>query len=98
MRSVFGYATVRFRNKYPGVIQDRVDLIRKFLRNGKLTINRTACPSLIRAMESYRYPDPKGDIHSELPLKDGTSDHPIDALGELMINRFPPGKSSWSAA
>jgi hypothetical protein len=46
----------------------------------------------------YRYPDPKGDIQSELPLKDGISDHWIDALGEFFINRFPVKKSSCGVA
>jgi hypothetical protein len=41
----------------------------------------------------YRYPDPKNDIQSELPLKDGISDHWIDPLRYFFLNRFPVRKS-----
>ena len=88
LRNFFSYQVVQYRRKYPGVIQDRINQIRKWLRNGKLKISCT-CTSLIQAFEMYRYPDPKGDIQSEMPLKDGISDHPIDALGEFFLNRFP---------
>jgi len=81
--------TVKYKRKYPGIIQDRVTLIRKWLLNGKLKIDKTRCPLLIQALEMYRYPDPKNGINSELPLKDGVSDHPVDGLGEFFINRFP---------
>jgi hypothetical protein len=88
LRNFFSYQVVQYRRKYPGVIQDRINQIRKWLRNGKLKISCT-CTHLIQAFEMYRYPDPKGDIQSEMPLKDGISDHPIDALGEFFLNRFP---------
>jgi len=41
------------------------------------------CTRLIRAMQSYRYPDGGG----ELPLKDGEHDHLIDALRYYFVNR-----------
>jgi len=97
LRAIFGYGVVRYKQKYPGVIQDRINQIRKWLRNGKLFIS-PLCTNLIQAFEMYRYPDPKGDIQSELPLKDGISDHWIDALGEFFINRFPVKKSSCGVA
>jgi hypothetical protein len=97
LRAIFSYEVVRYKHKYPGIIQDRVNQIRKWLRNGKLLISPT-CTNLIQAFEMYRYPDPKGDIQSELPLKDGISDHWIDALGEFFINRFPVRKSSCGVA
>jgi len=97
LRAIFGYGAVRYKHKYPGIIQDRVNQIRKWLRNGKLSISPT-CTNLVQALEMYRYPDPKGDIQSELPLKDGISDHWIDALGEFFINRFPVRKSSCRVA
>jgi hypothetical protein len=97
LRAIFGYGAVRYKHKYPGIIQDRVNQIRKWLRNGKLSISPT-CTNLVQALEMYRYPDPKGDIQSELPLKDGISDHWIDALGEFFINRFPVRKSSCGVA
>jgi len=79
---------VKYKDKYPGVIQDRVNLIRKWLNNSKLKIH-PRCVNLIRAFEMYRYPDPKNNLQSELPLKDGISDHWIDSLGEFFLNRFP---------
>lgn len=85
---------VRFKNKYPGVIQDRINIIRKWLLNEKLFIH-PRCVNLIRAFEMHRYPDPKDDVQSELPLKDGISDHDIDALGEFFINRLPPRPANW---
>jgi hypothetical protein len=94
MRKAFGYDRIKYHKKYPGVVQDRVELIRRFLRNGKLTFSR-ACPKMIQAMESYRYPDPKGDIRTEIPLKDGVADHWVDGLGEGLINRFPIRQSGW---
>jgi hypothetical protein len=97
LRVIFGYNVVKYKHKYPGVIQDRINQIRKWLRNKKLIFSPD-CPHIIQAMEMYRYPDPKGDIQSELPLKDGISDHPIDALGEFFINRFPVRKSSCGVA
>lgn len=85
---------VKYRKKYPGVVQDRTNIIRKWLNNGKLFLH-PRCVNLIRAFEMHRYPDPKEDIQSELPLKDGISDHDIDALGEFFINRFPSQGANW---
>lgn len=92
LRGVFGRDVVRFKANYPGVIQDGVSIIRKWLRNDKLRISRT-CPHLIQALEMYRYPEPKDDVQSEQPLKDGISDHACDALRMLMAYRFPQRRS-----
>lgn len=88
LRSYFGFDAVKYRKNYPGVIQDGVNGIRKWLRNGKLRIS-SRCPRLIEAFEMYRYPDPKDGVSSELPLKDGKSDHYIDALRYWFHLRFP---------
>lgn len=87
LRSLFGREVVRYRSNYPGVIQDGINIVRKWLRNGKLKVSRN-CPKLIQALEMYRYPDPKDNVQSELPLKDGISDHSVDALRYLMTYRF----------
>jgi hypothetical protein len=97
LRSIYGYTAVRYKNKYPGIIQDGVTQIRKWIRNGKLHIS-PKCKRLISAMETYRYPDPKGDITSELPLKDGVSDHWTDPLRDFFLVRFPIQKSSVGVA
>jgi hypothetical protein len=96
LRNIFGFETVKYRNNYPGVIQDGINVIRKWLRNKKLKISKS-CPHLIEAMERYRYPDPKGGISSELPLKDGVTDHYIDPLRYFFNLRFPVRKTVWGA-
>lgn len=40
------------------------------------------CVKLIAALRSYRYPETGG----ELPIKDGTHDHPLDALRYALVN------------
>jgi len=97
LRARYGYTAVRYQANYPGIIQDGINQIRKWLRNKKLHIS-PKCARLISALEMYRYPDPKGDIVSELPLKDGVSDHWIDALRYFFLVRFPVKKSSVGVA
>lgn len=97
LRAIFGFTVVRYRANYPGVIQDGINVIRKWLRNKKIIISPT-CTKLIQALETYRYPDPKGDVSSEVPLKDGISDHWADALRYLLAYRFPLRKSTVRAA
>lgn len=88
LRQIFGYEAVRYVANFPGIIQGGINLVRKWLRNDKIRIS-PACTNLIRAFESYRYPDPKDGITSELPLKDGFADHYIDAVRYLFLCRFP---------
>ena len=67
-------------------IVDGLELIRAALRPaaGQPTLFiHPRCTRLIRAMESYRYPD----TPSESPLKDGEHDHLIDALRYHYVNR-----------
>ena len=61
-----------------------IELIRRALRAGdgtsRLIIN-PGCVRLIEAMQCYHYPDQAVcRTDTELPLKDGVYDHPIDAL------------------
>lgn len=83
---------VKYKKSYPGSIQDEIEQIRKWLRNGKLIIH-PRCVNLIKALEMFRYSEPKKGIISEIPLKDGISDHWIDALRYFFRNRFPVKKS-----
>ncbi len=87
---------VKYKKNYPGIIQDGINQIRKWLQNDKLFIH-PRCSNLIQAFEMYRYPDPKNDIQSEVPLKDGISDHWIDALRYFFLNRFPVKSATWRA-
>lgn len=48
------------------------------------------CRKLIRAMQAYHYPEKGG----ERPEKDGTHDHPIDALRYYLVGREVRGASA----
>jgi len=69
------------------VIADGIELIRRAICDGtgksRLIIS-PKCPGLIKAMDCYHYPDKPQE--KELPVKDGTHDHPIDALRYFFIN------------
>jgi len=71
------------RYRRSGIIEG-IELIRRAVRSGdgqsRLRIS-PRCFRLIEAFRCYHYPEP-GSVgqKSELPLKDGIYDHPIDAL------------------
>ena len=77
-------------------ILEGVELIRRAIRSGdgknRLVIS-PRCERLIEAMRSYHYPDNKGGSSSEMPLKDGVYDHPIDALRYFFVNYHRFGKA-----
>jgi len=88
-----GIAT-RFRKS---AILDGIEHIRRAIRSGdgrpSLVIS-PKCPRLIEAMQCYHYPDHATHAPGELPLKDGTYDHPIDALRYFFINHTNPQKAA----
>jgi hypothetical protein len=88
LRAIFGHQAVRYGANYPGVIQDGINQIRKWIRNGKFKVS-PACPYLIQALLNYRYPDPKDQVQSEIPLKDGKADHACDGIRYAFRIRFP---------
>lgn len=65
-----------------------IELIRRAVRSGsgqsKLVIS-PRCGKLIEALRCYHYPE-HNNGGTELPLKDGLYDHPIDALRYFFIN------------
>ena len=69
-------------------ILEGIELIRRAIRAGdgksRLVIS-PRCQRLIEAMQCYHYPE-AGTTASELPLKDGLYDHPIDALRYFFVN------------
>jgi hypothetical protein len=75
-------------------ITDGIELIRRSIRDGSgrssLVIS-PRCARLIEALQCYHYPDSAAG--SELPLKDGVYDHPIDALRYFFINYKHPQKT-----
>ncbi len=77
-------------------ILEGVELIRRAIRSGdgkSALIISPRCPRLIEAMECYHYPE-SGQIPSELPVKDGLYDHPIDALRYFFINHNRRSKTT----
>jgi hypothetical protein len=84
-----------------GLIKDRIDLIRKWLkevnthlpedhvdRQPKLFVDRR-CVNLIREMDAYRYPEKKGDSDAnekENPMK--KDDHTPEALGRFFGGHY----------
>jgi len=72
-------------------IGEGIELIRGFLAPAqgrcRLVIG-TKCQQLIRAFECLHYQRLADGRFSELPEKDGTHDHVIDALRYFFVNRF----------
>jgi hypothetical protein len=67
-------------------ILEGIELIRRALRDGSgksSLIISPRCKHLIEAFRCYHYPD---TALSEVPLKDGLYDHPIDALRYFFVN------------
>lgn len=66
-------------------IVDGIEMVRAALRSASGAVRLTVhprCRRLVAALRGYRYPDGGG----ELPLKDGTHDHLVDALRYHFVN------------
>ncbi|MFI4911042.1 MAG: hypothetical protein ACIAQZ_05190 [Sedimentisphaeraceae bacterium JB056] len=78
-------AGVRVRSCKSGILEG-IEKIRKALKDGfgnsRIVID-PKCTNLIKSLETYHYPD---NSPSELPVKDGISDHHIDALRYFFVN------------
>jgi hypothetical protein len=79
---------VRVRSCKSGILEG-IEKVRKALKDGsansRLLID-PSCINLIKSLETYHYPDNTSGAPSELPLKDGISDHHIDALRYFFVN------------
>jgi hypothetical protein len=76
-------------------IAEGIEAIRRAIRNGEgksRFIVSPKCARLIEALTCYHYPDSHAE--SELPLKDGVYDHPIDALRYFFVNYADSVKST----
>jgi len=83
---------VRYRRS--GILEG-IELVRRAIRCGDGTSSlliSPRCQRLIEALRCYHYPD--GSAGSELPLKDGLYDHPIDALRYFFVNYKRSGKTA----
>ena len=79
---------IRLRYRRSGIIEG-IELIRSKLKAGdgkSRFIISPKCQRLIEAMQCYHYPDFAESAASELPVKDGVYDHPIDALRYFFVN------------
>ncbi len=71
-------------------IQDGVEMVRTAVCSGTGAVSlyiHPRCKRLIAAMRGYRY----ADGGSEVPIKDGTHDHVMDALRYFFVNRHGYG-------
>ena len=88
---------VPLRYRRSGIVEG-IELIRRTVHSGdgksRLIIS-PRCRFLIEAMKCYHYPEANSEsAPSELPVKDGVYDHPIDALRYFFINYFRTTGSS----
>lgn len=78
-------------------IMEGVDLVRSLLAPAlgepRLAVD-PRCVHLIRALECYHYPSGRRSDAAELPEKDGTHDHLVDALRYLVVNLLGRGRGS----
>ena len=85
---------IRTQYRHSGILEG-IELVRRAIRSGdgrsRLVIS-PRCQRLIEAMRCYHYPE--NATGSELPLKDGLYDHPIDALRYFFINYTHPAKTT----
>ncbi len=89
----FGIA-IKYRRS---LIAEGIELIRRAIRAGDGTssfIISPRCTRLIEAMQCYHYPETSSGRATELPLKDGLYDHPIDALRYFFVNHNRPVKTT----
>jgi hypothetical protein len=81
------------RTTEPSVPSDRVDLIKKLLREERLLVDCKACPRLAEALEQAQWESKRGPdgqtIRGETYAKDGLHEHYLDALGYALINVWP---------
>jgi hypothetical protein len=81
------------RTVEPSNPTDRVMLIKRLLREGRLLIDCTACPRLAEALEQAQWKTrraPTGEVVPEdTYAKDGRYEHMLDALGYGLTNVWP---------
>ncbi len=79
---------IKLRYRKSSILQG-LELIRRAIRSGDgntTLIISPKCKKLIEALRCYHYPESNVEGGSELPIKDGIYDHPIDALRYFFIN------------
>ncbi len=87
---------VTTRHRRSGILEG-IELIRRAIRAGDGTsslVISPRCGRLIEALRCYHYPESASGSGTELPLKDGRYDHPIDALRYFFVNYRCSGKAA----
>ena len=92
-RQATGLRTFALRDKTSRSIASGISHVRNFICNvngeRRLHINKK-CKNIIHDIETYRYHDEKeGHALKNIPIKDGLSDHGMDALRYFLVNQFP---------
>ena len=81
------------RDKTSRSIASGISHVRNFICNVEGTRRlhiHNKCKGIIQDIESYRYHDEKeGHDLKEIPVKDGISDHGMDAMRYFFVNQFP---------
>ena len=97
-RQATGLRTFALRDKTSRSIASGVSHVRNFFENSKgerrIHIDRR-CTGLMEDLEIYRYPEHKDNDLKNIPVKDGRSDHSMDAFRYYFINRFPIKQSKY---
>ncbi len=88
MADTFGLCVQYTTEESKRSIPAGVEIVRSLIRNGKgvrrLFVDIAKCPKTTEAFETYSYP-PK--VTTDMPLKDGVSDHWMDAVRYGCVNQ-----------
>lgn len=81
---------VREVKKGPGTVVSGISKVQEMLRQNRINVV-SSCTNVIQEFESYSYPDDKGKIADEKPLKEG--DDAMDAIRYVIMSDIDSPKS-----
>ena len=97
-RQATGLGTFALRDRTSRSIASGISHVRNFFENSKgerrIHIHHK-CTGLMEDLEIYRYPEHKDNDLKNIPVKDGRSDHSMDAFRYYFINKFPIKQSKY---
>ena len=97
-RQATGLRTFALRDKTSRSIASGISHVRNFFENAngerRIHIDKK-CVGLMEDLEKYRYPEHKDNDLKNIPVKDGRSDHSMDAFRYYFINKFPIKQSKY---
>lgn len=84
--SNYSRAGIRIRTRSGGPVKAGIEVVTKYLEHGRLLVH-PRCSRTIAAFETYHWPEDKdGQRVGDDPVKDGVSDHIMDALRYYFVN------------